>query len=38
LCYAYREAAAKMFVGSDAYKFEEDAEIGEDSGKRQRYF
>lgn len=36
LCYVYREVTAKMFVRSDAYKFKVDAEIGEDSGKRQK--
>lgn len=36
LCYVYREVTAKMFFRSDAYKFKVDAEIGEDSGKRQK--
>lgn len=34
MCRAYREAAAEVFVLSDAYTFKEYAdEIGEDSGK-----
>lgn len=39
LCHAHGEAAAEMFVLSDAYKFKEDAnEIGEDSGKSRRNY